>query len=64
MRFESDLPHETWQSDMTHWLLDGDVAVEIINFIDDYALGVLASVAVPVATAPVVVRIFFETAAI
>jgi transposase InsO family protein len=64
MRFESDLPNETWQSDMTHWHLDGDVAVEVINFIDDYSRAVLASVAVPVATAPEVVRIFFETAAI
>jgi transposase InsO family protein len=63
-RFESDLPNETWQSDMTHWHLDGDVPVEIINFIDDYSRAVLASVAVPVATAPEVVRIFFETAAI
>jgi transposase InsO family protein len=64
MRFESDLPNETWQSDMTHWHLDGEVGVEIINFIDDYSRAVLASVAVPVAKAPDVVRIFFETAAI
>ena len=38
--------------------------VEIINFIDDYSRAVLASVAVPVATAAEVVRIFYETAAI
>ena len=63
-RFESDLPNETWQSDMTHWHLDDEVPVEIINFIDDYSRAVLASVAVPVATAPEVVRVFFETAAI
>ena len=25
-RFESDLPNETWQSDMTHWHLDDDAA--------------------------------------
>lgn len=62
-RFESDLPNETWQSDMTHWLLDGDVGVEIVNFIDDYSRAVLASVALPVATAADVVRIFFDTAA-
>ena len=64
MRFESDLPNETWQSDMTHWHLDDEAPVEIINFIDDYSRAVLASVAVPVATAPDVVRIFFETTAI
>ena len=49
---------------MTHWHLDGERAIEIVNFIDDYSRAVLASVAVPVATAPAVVRIFFETAAI
>ncbi len=64
MRFESDLPNETWQSDMTHWHLDDEAPVEIINFIDDHSRAVLASVAVPVATAPEVVRIFFETTAI
>ena len=64
IRFESDLPNETWQSDMTHWHLDDDQPVEIINFIDDYSRAVLASVAVPVATAAEVVRIFYETAAI
>jgi transposase InsO family protein len=63
-RFESDMPNETWQSDMTHWHLDDERPVEIINFIDDYSRAVLASVAVPVATAPEVVRIFFETAAL
>ena len=39
-------------------------AVEIINFVDDYSRAVLSSVAVPVATAPEVVRVFYETAAI
>jgi transposase len=62
MRFESDLPNETWQSDMTHWHLENDEPVEIINFIDDHSRAVLASVAVPVATAAEVVRIFYETA--
>ncbi len=36
--FESDLPNETWQSDMTHWHLD-EQPVEIVNFIDDYSRG-------------------------
>jgi transposase InsO family protein len=64
MRFESDLSNETRQSDMTHWHLENDEKVEIINFIDDHSRAVLASVAVPVATAAEVVRIFYETAAI
>jgi transposase InsO family protein len=49
---------------MTHWHLDGERQVEIINFIDDYSRAVLASVAVPVATSSDVVRIFFDTAAV
>jgi len=64
MRFESSLPNECWQSDMTHWQLEGERPVEIINFIDDYSRAVLASVAVPVATAAEVVRIFFAATAI
>ena len=62
-RFEADLPNECWQSDMTHWRLEGDRHVEIVNFIDDYSRAVLASVAVPVATASEVVRIFYDAAA-
>ena len=64
IRFESDLPNETWQSDMTHWHLKDDQPVEIINFVDDYSRAALSSVAVPVATAPEVVRVFYETAAL
>jgi transposase InsO family protein len=63
-RFESSLPNETWQSDMTHWHLDDGQKVEIINFIDDYSRAVLASVVVPVATSSDVVRIFFDAAAV
>lgn len=63
MRFESKLPNECWQSDMTHWHLVDDEPVEIINFVDDYSRAVLASVAVPVATAAHVVRIFYDAAA-
>jgi transposase InsO family protein len=61
-RFESNLPNETWQSDMTHWHLVDDQPVEIVNFVDDYSRAVMASVVLSVATAKEVVRIFFETA--
>jgi hypothetical protein len=47
---------------MTHWHLSDDRPVEIINFIDDHSRAVLSSVAVPVATAAEVVRLFFLTA--
>ena len=62
-RFEAQLPNECWQSDMTHWQLDHGVHCEIINYIDDYSRAVLASVAVTVATAADVVRVFFDAAA-
>jgi transposase len=45
IRFESDLPNETWQSAMTHWHLKDDQAVEIINFVDDSWRAALSSVA-------------------
>ena len=62
IRFESDLPNETWQSDMTHWQLADATGVEIINFIDDYSRAVLCSVVVRVATASEVVRLFYASA--
>ena len=37
IRFEADLPNECWQSDMTHWALADDTAVEIVNFLDDHS---------------------------
>jgi transposase InsO family protein len=61
-RFESDLPNECWQSDMTHWQLEDDTPVEIINFIDDYSRAVLCSSVVSVAKAADVVRLFYEAA--
>jgi transposase InsO family protein len=61
IRFESSLPNETWQSDMTHWQLENDEPVEIINFIDDYSRAVLCSSVVKVALAADVVRLFYAT---
>jgi transposase InsO family protein len=63
IRFESALPNDCWQSDMTHWHLADDQPVEIVNFVDDHSRAVLRSVVVPVATAAEVVRIFFDAAA-
>lgn len=59
-RFEASLPNECWQTDMTHWQLRDGAKVEIVNFIDDYSRAVMASVAVKVATAEDVVRIFYS----
>ena len=63
IRFESSLPNETWQSDMTHWQLKDGVEIEIVNFIDDYSRAVLCSSVVKVAKSADVVRLFYETAA-
>ncbi|MEX0949012.1 MAG: IS481 family transposase [Acidimicrobiia bacterium] len=58
IRFEADLPNETWQSDMTHWSLTEDRHVEIVNFIDDHSRLCIACVAVPVTKATDVAEIF------
>lgn len=61
-RFESTLPNECWQTDMTHWSLEDSTRVEVVNLIDDYSRLVLASVAVEVATAASVLELFWRTA--
>lgn len=45
IRFESALPNETWQSDMTHWRLADGSGVEIITFIDDHSRMVMEAYA-------------------
>ncbi len=45
IRFEADLPNETWQSDFTHWRLAAGTDIEILSWLDDharYALSVTA----------------------
>ncbi|MDE3064671.1 MAG: IS481 family transposase [Acidobacteriota bacterium] len=57
-RFEASLPNECWQSDMTHWVLAGDVGVEIVNLLDDHSRLCLASVAFPVTKVLDVMNVF------
>ena len=63
-RFEASLPNETWQADMTHWVIDDGteegMKVEILDFVDDYSRMVVAAVVVPVATAADVVAAFYQ----
>ena len=65
-RFEAALPNETWQADMTHWVIDDGTdegaKVEILDFVDDYSRMVVAAVVVPVATAADVVAAFYKGA--
>jgi transposase InsO family protein len=37
VRFCADQPNERWQADITHWKLDDDSEVEILNIIDDHS---------------------------
>lgn len=61
IRFQADLPNETWQSDFTHWHLTGGDGVEIITFLDDharYALSVTAHIRI---TTDIAIDRFLET---
>jgi transposase InsO family protein len=60
-RFVASLPNECWQSDMTHWALEGDVGVEIVNFLDDHSRLLLASVVFPVTKVLDVMNVFQAT---
>src|ERR1700689_3641620 len=64
IRFQADLPNETWQTDITHWqLADGEHA-EILNFIDDHSRLFLVSDAYPTTKAQDVVDSFHKAAAL
>ena len=58
IRFEADLPNETWQADITHWRLAGGRDVEILNMIDDHSRLFLSSVVRPTFKAADVVEVF------
>jgi len=62
IRFEAELPNETWQSDMTHWSIADEAPVEIVNIIDDHSRLCVASVAVAVTRATDVAEIFLAAA--
>ena len=60
IRFEADLPNETWQTDITHWHLAGGEHVEIMNMIDDHSRLFLASQAFTTTKAHDVVDVFHK----
>jgi transposase InsO family protein len=37
IRFCAEQPNERWQADITHWTLDDDTAIEILNIVDDHS---------------------------
>jgi len=62
LRFQAEMPNETWQSDFTHYRLATGADTEIISWLDDhsrYALHVSAHARI---TAPIVVATFTRAA--
>jgi transposase InsO family protein len=61
IRFEAQMPNETWQSDFTHYRLAGGPDVEIISWLDDCTRYCLHATAHPRITGPIVTATFRET---
>ncbi len=62
IRFEAELPNETWQTDITHSQLAGAKHVEILNFIDDHSRLFLACAAFSTVKTRDVVDVFHSAA--
>src|SRR5947209_9650933 len=62
VRFEAQLPNETWQCDATQWQLADGSQVEILNFEDDHSRLFLNSTAYPTVKAANVVESFLSAA--
>lgn len=62
IRFQADLPNETWQSDFTHWHLAEGEGVEILTFLDDHSRKALSVTAHRHITTDIVTDEFTETA--
>ncbi len=63
VRFEAELPNETWQTDMTHVRLASGQSVEVLTWLDDHSRFVLAMTAHRTVTVAAVAETFRETAA-
>ena len=61
IRFQADLPNETWQSDFTHWRLEQGQGVEIVTFLDDHSRKALSVTAHQRITTDIVVGEFLRT---
>ena len=62
IRFQADLPNETWQTDFTHWQLADDTEVEILTWLDDHSRYALSITTHTTITGNAVVDTFLETA--
>jgi transposase InsO family protein len=63
IRFEADLPNQTWQSDFTHYRLATGTDVEIISWLDDHSRYALHISAHRRITGPIVLATFRATVA-
>ncbi|GAA1206515.1 IS481 family transposase [Rhodoglobus aureus] len=63
LRFEAELPNETWQSDFTHWKLANGTGMEILTFLDDHSRLALSVTAYRVVTVTHVLAEFRTTVA-
>ena len=61
IRFQADLPNETWQSDFTHWRLTDGSDTEIITWLDDHSRYALHVSAYHRVTAKIVITTFKDT---
>jgi transposase InsO family protein len=58
IRFQADLPNETWQADFTHWRLADGSDVEILCWLDDHSRTAISVTAHRRVTGQVVVDVF------
>ena len=63
IRFQSEQPNETWQSDFTHWPLADGTDVEILTWLDDHARYALSCTAHHPVTVAAVLSTFRATTA-
>ena len=63
VRFEAQLPNQTWQCDATPWQLADGTSVEILNMLDDHSRLLLNSTAFPTVKADDVVQAFLSASA-
>ena len=63
VRFCAELPNEMWQSDFTHYPLEGGEDAEILSFLDDHARFALSVTAHRRVTGPVVLAQFRQATA-
>ncbi len=60
IRFEAQLPNQTWQADVTFFELKDGAKAEILNFLDDFSRVCVASQVLEVTTSPDVVEKLYE----